>query len=79
MHAACWLNAFRNSIPTWAKSQKNSSEIPKLLRLACRCDVRIAELQTRNSVPHASRSLPIEANSFSGRLDERRAACRLRL
>lgn len=39
----------------------------------------IAALHTLSNVPQASRSLPISANNFNGRLDERSAACKLRL
>lgn len=47
MQAAWLVNAFRNSLPTCAKSQKNNSEIAKLFRLACRCDVLLKKKEKK--------------------------------
>lgn len=79
MQAPWELNAFRNSLATCVKSQKNNCDISKLLLRACLCDVRMADVQTLNRVPHASRALPISANNFNGRRDDISAACKLRL
>lgn len=79
MQAACEWNIFRYSLATWAKSQKNNCEISKLLRRACRCDARMADEHTFNKAPHASRALLMSASNLSGRRDDIKAACRLRV
>ena len=79
MQAPLFLNAFKNSLATCAKSQKNSCDISKLFRRAWRCDDLIAAVHTFNMVPHASRSLFISASNFSFTRDDINAAYKLRV
>lgn len=60
------------------RSQKNNCDIPKLLRRAWRCDVRMADEQTCSIKLQACRDFPISTNNFNGRREDINTVLRLR-